>query len=708
MATREMTDEAVRAAAARRVAEAVGYLDSTLSAQREQALKYYRGDPFGNEVEGRSQVVTREVAQHVDGQLPQLMRVFAAGDEVVRFQPSEPGDEAGADQATDYCNWVWDQNEGFTLFHTWFKDALLFKLGVVKIWWDEAVEVTRERYVGLTDAQLAAIQGDADIEVGEVTTEQAVAPGPDGALALTNAHDVLVTRRNKRGRVRIAPVPPEEFLFGRRAKSDRDADILAHRRRMSISDLIAMGYDRALVEQAGTDGEAATTSEVLTRFRDIDESPLRGTDGESEDATREVEVIEAYLRLDRDGDGIAELLKVCYSGAVVFEIEEVDDHPFAALTPIPMPHRMVGQSTADQVMDLQLVKSTIQRQVLDNLYLQNAPQMGAVESQVNLDDLLTRRPGGVVRMKQPGAIFPLPVQSAGPEPYQMLEMLDAQGEQRTGVTRYNQGLDADSLNKTARGIGMIQQAGNLRIELIARVFAETGVRRAFRRVLALACQHHTAPQMIRLRGQWVEMDPRTWNSGMDLSVSVGLGTGNRDQMVAHMMTLLQLDAQIIAMQGGPAGPLVTLGNVYAKLRELVKSAGLKGVEQFYTDPAAAQMQPQEPKPDPKMIEVQAKMALAQQEAAQEAQLAQQQAETDAQLDRWKAENQMQLEAWKARQQAELERVQAQADMAVERVKADTQAQLKMFEMQMQHMRDLAAARAPAVLGPDGAPARARA
>ncbi len=243
MATREMTDEAVRAAAARRVAEAVGYLDSTLSAQREQALKYYRGDPFGNEVEGRSQVVTREVAQHVDGQLPQLMRVFAAGDEVVRFQPSEPGDEAGADQATDYCNWVWDQNEGFTLFHTWFKDALLFKLGVVKIWWDEAVEVTRERYVGLTDAQLAAIQGDADIEVGEVTTEQAVAPGPDGALALTNAHDVLVTRRNKRGRVRIAPVPPEEFLFGRRAKSDRDADILAHRRRMSISDLIAMGYD---------------------------------------------------------------------------------------------------------------------------------------------------------------------------------------------------------------------------------------------------------------------------------------------------------------------------------------------------------------------------------------------------------------------------------------------------------------------------------
>jgi len=192
--------------------------------------------------------------------------------------------------------------------------------------------------------------------------------------------------------------------------------------------------------------------------------------------------------------------------------------------------------------------------------------------------------------------------------FPMLEYIDGVREDRTGVTRYTQGLDADTLNKTATGINQIMTAAQQRVELIARVFAETGVKDLFRKILELVNRHQSAPRIIRLRNRWVPMDPREWNTQMDISISVGLGTGNKDQMLMHLRNLLDIQVQAIRMQGGVDGPLVRLENVYSTLAKLVENAGLKSADTYFTDPtqrpAAPPPPPATPPPDPALAAVQ--------------------------------------------------------------------------------------------------------
>lgn len=667
----KMTDAEILSRAQARVQACVGFMNGTLNNQRELALRYYRGDRFGNEVEGRSQVVSRDVSAYIDTVMPSLMRIFAGGDQIVNFEPTEPSDEDAARQATDYVNWIWSQqNDGFVNFHHMFKDGLINKLGVLKIWWDDTPKQTSERYFGLSAEELDALRKDADIEVGEVTEKVEMTTGPDGMPLMVTLFDAVVVKSNREGRVVVEPVPPEEFLFGRRAKSDQNADVLAHRTTKSQSDLIASGYDPEQVKRLFASDTSMMTSERIARFEDVDDSPMRMTTLPS-DGVADVEVTEAYLRMDVDGDGIAEYLKVCYAGNELLDVETVDDHPFACVTPNLIPHRLVGQSMADQLMDIQMIKSTVLRQVLDNSYLQNMPQLMVDPSKANMDDVLTRRPGGIIRVKEQGAVAPLQTQPLGREPYTLIEYMDTVAEQRTGATRYNQGLDANTLNKTATGINLIQNAAAQRVELIARVYAETGVKRAFKLILGLVCKHQNKPKTIRLRNQWVTMDPRGWKTSMDMTIAVGLGTGNKDQIMAHMMSLLQVDEKLVALQGGLKGPLLYAENIYAKLRRLIEAAGLKGVEIYYTDPEAPNERPPEPpQPDPRMLEMQAKAQMAQ-------------AEMQMRMQAKQAETQADIEAQRVRAEAEIEiaRMRAQADIALMREKMAAEMELKAWQAQ---------------------------
>ncbi|MBV9522746.1 MAG: hypothetical protein JO010_08135, partial [Alphaproteobacteria bacterium] len=694
-----------------KIYNSLGFQGGLLSQERRQAERFYKGEAFGNEIDGRSQVVSRDVAEAVDSMMPSLMRIFSSGDQVVRFNPSKPGAEAMADQATDYVNWIWaQQNEGFQVFHAWFKDALLKKTGIIKIWWDASEDATRESYEGLTDAELEALRLDPGITITqhqEYPDPSAAAPSPpqaDGAGAAPAAapappvglvppalpdavgaagpgvappgapngrvpgaerqppapalHDVVVRRTVRDGRIRVRPVPPEEFLIDRRAVDLDEVPFLAHRVKRTLSELIEEGYPRAKLADLEDDEIADFSLERLERFADEDELPWRETNA-LDPAMREVWITECYIRVDYDGDGIAELRRVTVAGegaAVILDNAPVDDHPFAALTPIPMPHKFFGMSIADQTMDLQLIKSTLWRGALDALYLSNAPQMGAVEGKVNLDDLLNRRPGAIVRIKDPAALVPIQTAPLGSDVFTMIEYIDTVREQRTGVTRYNQGLDPDTLNKTASGINAIQNAAQQRLELIARIFAETGVKRAFRRILELVAKHQQKPQIIRLRERWVAMDPREWTDEMDMTVSVGLGTGNRDQQVGQMMNLLQLDQQIVQLQGGVEGPLVTVQNIYNKLAKLIEAAGLKSVGSFYTDPRSLPPKPPGPPapPDPALLQQQAALRTEQQRVAQQPQI-------EAMNARIKAEAEVKKAQIAAATQLEIARLRAGLD-----------------------------------------------
>ena len=483
---------------------------------------------------------------------------------------------------------------GFVILYTIMKDALLQKNGIGKVWWEETEEERREVYRQKTPEETQMLLADPDVELLELREYQAERIGIDATGAVValpvSYHDVTVKRRSRSGRVRVMPVPPEEFLISRRARGIEEAAFVGHRVRRTVSELLALGYDRKIVEALPDAVEDEPTGEERARF-DFDDTGDPGGSHGLNRAMREVWITECYIRADWDGDGIAERRKITVggSGEEILDNEAWDGPlPFISLTPIIMPHRFFGLSVADLVMDLQLIKSTILRQILDNLYLSNNGRH-VISDQVNLDDMLTVRPGGIVRLKSgampgQGHVLPLDTPLVAAQAFPMLEYLDGVREGRTGVTRYNQGLHAETLNKTAAGINQIMTAAQQRVELIARVFAETGIKDLFRKILELVGKHQSAPRIIRLRNRWVPMDPRSWNTQMDLSINVGLGTGNRDQMLTHLQNLLGIQVQAIKLQGGVAGPIVTLDNIYNTLAKLVENAGLKSVDAYFTAP----------------------------------------------------------------------------------------------------------------------------
>lgn len=601
------TEAEIRAIVAGKIDRALRWQGSTLSRDRARALRYYRGEKFGNESDGRSQIVSRDVAEVVDGMLPAILRPFVSGDDVVRFEPKGPEDERIADQATDYANHVWSvDNPGFRVFHDWIKDGLLARVGVVKLWWETATESVREDYTGLTADEVGFLRLDPAVEIVEESRE-------DGAPGAQPLFAVALRRNFQGGRIQLRNVPPEEFLTDGERVSLDDKPFCAHRCRRTVSDLVAMGYDRAKVASVAAGGPGAfdQTWDRQERARP-EQTPIEDDDA-ADDSQREVWVSECYLRIDEDGDGIAEYRKITVAGdraELLLEDHEVDDHPFAAWSPYPIPHKFHGESAADKVMDVQLTKSALLRQMLDNLYLINNARTEIVEGKVNLDDFLSSKPGGYVRVKEGGAMREIAVPPVFQNAFPALEYLDTVRENRTGQTKYNQGLDADSLNKTASGINAIMGAAMMRLELIARIFAEVGVRRAFRLMLRLLVRHQDKARVVRLRNRWVAVDPRAWNAEMDVSVSVGLGTGNRDQQLGHLMAIWDKQVQAMQLQGGPAGPLVSPRNLYETASKIVHNAGIKTAQGFFNDPnLAPPPAPAPPPPDPAAMELQARVAL---------------------------------------------------------------------------------------------------
>ena len=388
--------------------DSIGYLETETTDQRQEALEYYLREKYGNEVPGRSQIVTGEVAEVIDGALPQILKTFTSSKDAVVFEPAKEGSEEQAEQATNYVNYIFNkENNGFEIMHDWFKDALLQKVGVVKAYWNDEKDVEIERYFKLNDDELAMVASDEEVEiVSQSTTEEIIENDPvmdpmtgqlvDAPPTVNKYHDIKVSRAVSEGKVVIENVPPEEFLISKRARSIADSEFTAHRKMMTRSELVAMGYDEDLVYSLATGDSLDFSPERIARYS-RGELP---TDMEAlEPALQTVEYYECYIKTDLDGDGIAEMRRVCYASNEILHEEECDYVPFHSLCPIPIPHKFFGQSLADRAMDLQLIKSTVTRQMLDNLYLTNNYRVGAVEGQVNMDDLLTSTAGGVIRIK---------------------------------------------------------------------------------------------------------------------------------------------------------------------------------------------------------------------------------------------------------------------------------------------------------------------
>ena len=643
---------------------AYGVNDSSLSNDRADAIDYYLGQPFGNEEEGRSQVISYDVQDTIESALPQLLKVFVAGDKVVQFDPKGPEDQDAAEQETDYVNHVvMEKNEGFKTFYVWFKDALLSKNGYVKVYSEDEEEVEEYDYKGLTDAQLQMLASDENTEVLEhtgypdptvnmdVIYQQAAMNGVDPATVMQPMlHDVKLKVTEKKTEIKIENVAPESIMVSVEVTGPnlKDARFVQHREVMQLAD-IAKAFNKPLEYIKSIMSDLRDTFEEESNARDIyDEEYDRAIE------SGEALVKDTYIKID------GERHRVVILGNTVLYKEKTEVVPFACITPMIMPHRHIGRSYADLTMDIQLIKSTLIRGQLDNMYLANNGRY-AISDRVNLDDMLTSRPGGIVRVDgDPGSgIMPLSHPPLPASSFGMVEYMDSMKEKRTGITAYNQGLDANSLNKTATGVAQIMNASQQRIELVARTFAETGVKELFKLVHYLVRTTLTKPDIIRLRNKWVEVDPREWKARKDLSISVGLGAGNKDQQLVHLTSILNMQKEAIAV--GLTNP----EKIYNALAKLTQNAGFKNPEEFWVNPAnTPEQEGQQDKPSEAEIMVQGQLQIEQQKAQAQLQQEQVRSQNDVIIEREKIASQAELERFKAQ-------LRAETDLAIAQIKAQS-------------------------------------
>lgn len=679
-------------------ADAVEYIDGYIAPDRALAQGYYLGDLFGNEEEGRSQIVmtvTRDVVLSI---VPEILRIFTASGKLGEFVPNSKRTVEQAAQATDYCNHVfWNDNNGFLILHNAIKDALTVKTGVIKWRWSEDTEVTEAEYTKISRLQLMKLTEDGETEIlsaepsfdpQHTKAEVNYSPGHENDRCRNCVHflggkceevkgdidpeywcelfmpgqamptfDVHIRRKRKKQRVVLEGLPPEEFIVHRETR-DLDSTIYAgHRSLKTKSDLVAMGYDREEIENltASDDSLYMTNIEAQTRNPAIN---LFSNDTGPNDAAKRVLYVEQFVRIDKDGDGIAELRKVCSVGNHILHDEVADSVHFAELCPDPTPHMLIGQSIADQTMDLQLIISAIVRDVLDSLKQSINPRTVVVEGQVNIDDVLNNEVGGIIRARAPGMVTPLDTPFVGQQALPILGYMDAVKQRRTGINDASQGLDPDVLQSTTKdAVTATIQGAQARIEMIARIFAEGGIKRLMKGILKMVIRHQDKPRIIRLRDQFVEMDPRFWDSDLDVQTNVALGRGTDQDKLRGLLLIKQTQEQILQILG-PANPLSDISKYRETLAEIAHLMGFKDESKFFgeVDPKVveqAMAASQNKGPD--------QVAMLAQIEAKKVELTAQKNQMDAEQKRQEMELNHQFEMFKAR-------LDAFTRLAVEQIK----------------------------------------
>ena len=671
------------------------YIDDSYNAYQEvdgdvqKATDYYLGRPYGNEVKGKSSVTTREVAEAVDGALPQLLKIFTQSVDVVEFTPQNDGDATVAENVTQYVNHIFNKdNSGAILMHNWFWDALVNKVGIVKAYWDVKEDANEEEYFDLSQEELGMLMQEPSVEIVE-QEEIMGEPMPVGVDPMTgepliqnapSTFNVKLKKTVDASRVKIENVSNVEFMIDRHADNISDARFVAQRKMLTRSDLVAMGYDNNIIAELPTDDEVGLGADGF------EYNPVNSDVNNTDPSQDLIAYYECYIDIG-DKDGLAKKHRICYAGKQILSDEEIDYVPFYSLCPFPVPHTFYGQSMADRTMELQFIKSTITRQMLDNLYLTNNSRVGAVEGQVNLDDLLNSTAGGIIRMKNPNAIVPMQVQSSAGQSFPMLEYLDGVQAKRTGVSDMNQGLDANVLqNVSATAVATMTAQSQGKLELIARIFADTGVKNLMKGILHLVCKYQNEPRAMAINGKPMNIDPREWDNLYNVSINVGLGNGTGDEKVAMLQMILAKQEQVL-QQYGLANPLVTLKQYRETLAKFINASGYRDDSQFIKeidDATMAQVMEADSKQDKTPPEVKASQAIAQAEI-QKAQMKQQ---TDAKAQElkqqeliMKAQMEQQELALQAKEQ-ELEASKELLKIQQERAKLEADIALHTAELQL--------------------------
>lgn len=695
-----MSAEERQTEAARQIQAAISYQESDMAPHREQATSYYYGRPLGDEEEGRAQVVSTELKDTVDALMPSFMRLFFGPDRVVEFNPRTPDKAQAARQATEYVNFVIEHdNRGVIEVHNAIKDAMLRRGGVIKYWWDDTVHVENYEFSNVTEEQLYLLEADEDVEYSiteqkEYTDpravvvymqqqkqyDQIIASGQSPAqLGLqppqppqpTICYDIEVKRFNRDGKIKFAVVPSEEFIYSPDARCMEDAIMVGQRQDKTLSDLRAMGVPEDILTELDSGHKQRGTGPSVTELGSTPEALARNPGGnlpvnEASGPNRKIPYYEIYIYMDVDNDGITEHRKMVLVGTspkLVWD-EPAPDRPFAMFEVDPEPHQMQGMDVADRTLDLQLSKTKVLRGSLDSLAFSLHPRTVAVEGQASIADIMNTEIGAVIRERNPNMVRTLDHEFVGQYSLPFLTYFDDMKAARVGVAKGAVGLDPDSLqSSTQTAVAASVSGAQQRLELYARMLAETGMKQLMRGLLRLLVRHQSKSRMVRLNNQFVEVDPRAWDADMDVTINVAVGHTLAEERMGALAAIAAKQEQII-QQMGPGNPFVKYGQYSQTLHKFAATAGFRDSTLFFNpmDPDF-DVPPPEPKPTPEEI-----LANAQAQKVQiDAQLEQQKAQ-------WTHEENM------AKEERERERIQADIYLRAKEIELKYKVELDKAKM----------------------------
>ena len=542
------------------------------SADNTKYLAAYLGNKTGefSAIPNQSSVVSTDIADVVEADMPSLARIFLGSGDVVTFQPNTESkvEIQEAEEKTKYVNWiVRSQPESFNIIHNWLKDAEIQKNGVVKYFIEEQKEVEMVEYEGV-DAEevqgiIESLKGSkvdkVKVEVSEQEEVEVMGATPNDAATF----DIKFRVTTEKQKVCILNVPPELFLITRNARSLDDAELVGDRVRKTRGELLSEGFDRELIEQLSTVDEEDNRNSNLNTIRNQDQGGSNYDNTINNWASQTVEISDLYVKVDFDGDGIAERRHVMISGNKVLVNEYFNHVPYASLSAILMPHKAIGRSRAEITYPYQLQKTALQRGINNNIYMVNNPR-NVVHPDVDLDDMLTVRTNGIIRLEEdtqilPGnAVFPLSIPYIGQQALQVIQYVDSTRAQATGSLLANQGLEADKLNQeTATRFNGVKDSSDAKIELIARNYGETGFRKLYEGIAWLVSRYQNTETEFRVLGKALTVNPKAWKYSQYVQSNVGLGAGDNEKSMETLQGLYGIQQSLIQQgsTGGSAPPV---------------------------------------------------------------------------------------------------------------------------------------------------------
>tara|TARA_R110000737_G_scaffold109137_4_gene142068 strand:+ start:325 stop:2400 length:2076 start_codon:yes stop_codon:yes gene_type:complete len=585
----KLTEDQIGNAVSQAIEDAVSFIDSEIAPDRIRAQKYFDGKTKVKHEEGRSKVVATKCRDTVRAIKPALMRVFLQSGSPVEFTPRNAQAVQAAEQATKYAKYVFNRNNGFDVLSDVIHDALVKKVGIAKAYYDETEHIEIDEYTGLTEDQFNLLESDESAEVIEFEITQDAQIDQMGMMVSPAMYDAKVAMTSSRGEIKIKSIAPEDFFVDRDAISLEDYYVCGHKSEGRVGDLVSMGFDFDKVFELGGVGGVVDEEEDFVR-RGYDSASMENS---IDPSMRKIEITEAYMKMDIEGTGIPRLYKFLCAGTdyEVLDYELCDYNPFAVFEIDPEPHTFFGRSLVDIIIDDQDAATSLMRGLLDNIAMINNPRIVFNEQAVEQDDVQNNEIGAMIRATDINQIREMTIGSSSQMTLPAMQMFDEAVRAKTGIGDGAAGLNADALqSQTAAGVNAAVTAATAVGELMARVLAEGGMKQLFKTIATIARQNPNPDEMMRIDGEFVPVDPRSWGVEMDMETTVGIGHNKHEERMMMLQMMQQQQMQVFGTYG-PQNGLVTLTNIRNTAADLMTLGGLPNVDR-YLQPMNAQIEQQ--------------------------------------------------------------------------------------------------------------------